>query len=189
MKHLYFKCNCHKSGCMWCDGGLALCIACKGFEGTLTTDCPGVKLTKEQELEIYNTGTLDFIDGQWVRKPTPHSGHPDQHEFSNLRDANIARQREWTQNTILSLTYRTNELAGEVGEACNIAKKIERERLGMRGNRDTVKHLAEELADVIICADLVAMHEGIDLMKAVAEKFNKTSEENGLKTKLTTLGE
>jgi NTP pyrophosphatase (non-canonical NTP hydrolase) len=53
---------------------------------------------------------------------------------------------------VLSLAYKGNELAGEAGEACNVIKKLERERLGMPGSRDTVAHLAEELADVIICA-------------------------------------
>lgn len=103
---------------------------------------------------------------------------------TTLRAANIARQAEWDPSDKITLTYRLNELAGETGEACNVGKKIERERLGIRGSRDTVEHLAEELADVVICADLVAMAEGIDLDAAVVAKFNATSEEVGLKTRL-----
>jgi len=75
-------------------------------------------------------------------------------------------------------------MAGEVGEACNVIKKLERERMGIRGSRATVEQLAEELADVVICADLIAMKEGIDLMASVAIKFNKTSEKVGLKTRM-----
>lgn len=108
--------------------------------------------------------------------------------FTDLRQANIARQREWNPGEPLSLTYCTNELAGEVGEACNVAKKLERERLGIRGSRDTVKHFAEELADVVICADLAALREGIDLDAAIVEKFNKTSDNVGLKTKMRLVG-
>lgn len=101
-----------------------------------------------------------------------------------LREANKVRQKEWDEDNQISLSYRGNELAGEVGEACNIIKKLERERLGIRGSRATVEELAEELADVIICADLIAMQEGIDLKEAVREKFNSTSEKYGLKTRM-----
>lgn len=103
---------------------------------------------------------------------------------SNLRAANIARQNEWDQDNQITAAYRGNELAGEVGEACNIIKKLERERLGILGSRATVDELADELADVLICADLIAMHYGIDLDAAVARKFNATSEKVGLRTRL-----
>ncbi len=101
-----------------------------------------------------------------------------------LRAANIARQKEWDASNQISLSYRGNELAGEVGEACNVIKKLERERLGIAGSRDTKAHLAEELADVIICVDLIAAAEGIDMDAAVRSKFNATSEKVGLRTRL-----
>lgn len=80
--------------------------------------------------------------------------------FNNLRDANVARQTEWAAGATLSIHYKGNELAGEVGEACNVIKKLDREALGMPGSRDTYDHLGEELADVIICVDLLAMEAG-----------------------------
>jgi len=104
--------------------------------------------------------------------------------FSNLRKANKARQEEWDSENQISLSYRGNELAGEVGEACNIIKKLERERMDIRGSRSTLDELADELADVIICVDLICMHEGIDLEKAVRDKFNATSNKYGLETRL-----
>ncbi len=97
-----------------------------------------------------------------------------------LRVANILREKEWNPAGAITLEYRGNELAGEVGEACNIIKKIARERIGIRGTRATSEQLAEELADVIICVDLIAMQVGIDLEKAVVRKFNSTSERYGL---------
>lgn len=102
-----------------------------------------------------------------------------------LRTANSARQREWDPNDQITLEYRGNELAGEVGEACNVIKKLARERLGIRGSRATAAQLAEELADVVICADLIAMQAGIDLDDAVSHKFNDTSEKYGLKTRMS----
>ncbi|KAB2783716.1 MazG-like family protein [Brucella anthropi] len=106
--------------------------------------------------------------------------------MNTLRAANVARDQEWnTGSERLSLTFRATELAGEVGEACNVIKKLERERIGLVGSRDTKEHLAEELADIVICTDLVAMDAGIDLDAAIAAKFNATSEKNGLATRLS----
>lgn len=104
--------------------------------------------------------------------------------YTSLREANLARQAKWDKGNKLTLSCRGNELAGEVGEACNIMKKLERERLGIRGSRATREQLAEELADVMICVDLIAMSEGIDMEDAVRAKFNKTSEAVGLATRL-----
>lgn len=101
-----------------------------------------------------------------------------------LGAANAARQKEWDVDNQLTLAYRGNELGGEAGEAQNVIKKLERERLGIAGSRDTVEHLMEELADVVICAHLCAMHVGRDLDRAVALKFNATSEKMGLETRL-----
>jgi NTP pyrophosphatase (non-canonical NTP hydrolase) len=109
--------------------------------------------------------------------------------LDRLRAANISRQAEWDSTAIIDLAFRGNELAGEVGEACNVIKKLVRERLGITGSRDTIDHLAEELADVIICADLIAMGEGIDLSAAVTSKFNLTSAKVGLATRLPAHGE
>lgn len=102
--------------------------------------------------------------------------------FDTLRKANHTRQLEWDPSDAITLSYRGNELAGEVGEACNVIKKLDRERLGIRGTRSTKEALAEELADAVICLDLIAMHEGINLGEATKNKFNATSTKYGLKT-------
>ncbi len=104
--------------------------------------------------------------------------------LDELRLANEARHLEWTEGRGVELSFRGNELAGETGEACNIIKKLERERLGFRGSRATIEQLAEELADVVICADLIAMDAGITLGAAVRDKFNATSAKLGLRTRL-----
>lgn len=104
--------------------------------------------------------------------------------FSTLRAANTARQAEWDPSDKITLAYRGNEMGGECGEAQNVIKKLERERLGIPGSRASIDQLAEELADVVICADLIAMGEGIDLDLAVAHKFNLTSEKVGLEARL-----
>ncbi|TWD54508.1 MazG-like nucleotide pyrophosphohydrolase family protein [Agrobacterium vitis] len=105
--------------------------------------------------------------------------------FRNLAAAHAARQAEWCPDQMPDLSFRGNELAGEVGEACNIIKKLERERLGWRGSRATFEQLADELADVIHTTTLVAYTAHIDLEQAVIRKFNATSDANELTTKLT----
>jgi NTP pyrophosphatase (non-canonical NTP hydrolase) len=99
-----------------------------------------------------------------------------------LQRAHVERQEEWCPDQKPDLSFRGNELGGECGEAQNVIKKLERERLGWLGSRDTVDHLGEELADVIHCAVLCAITAGIDLEPAVIAKFNSTSEKNGLST-------
>jgi len=103
-------------------------------------------------------------------------------KFDALRKSNQARHKEWAGGESLPLSFRGVELGGEAGEACNEIKKIERIRLGLAGGKEDLSALANELADVIICADLIAMDLGIDLGQAVRDKFNHTSKKYDLKT-------
>lgn len=97
-----------------------------------------------------------------------------------LREANIRRAVQWNPlGAKIPLSFALMELAGEVGEACNAGKKLARHELGLVGGVSDVTHLREELADVVICVDLVAIKAGIDLEKAVVDKFNATSRKHG----------
>lgn len=104
--------------------------------------------------------------------------------LGQLQAAHIERQEEWCPDQKPDLSFRGNEMAGEVGEACNVIKKLERERHGWRGSRGTKEQLAEELADVVHTAVLCAITAGIDLEPAVIDKFNSTSEKNGLSSRI-----
>lgn len=90
------------------------------------------------------------------------------------------RDKEWDPNGVLPFSFRAVELAGEVGEACNIIKKIERHAYGLRGSTATREQLAEELGDVMICLALLANAAGIDLESATVAKFNASSLKLGL---------
>ncbi len=105
-------------------------------------------------------------------------------DLQELRDANQKRHVEWAKGADIPLSFRGVELAGEAGEVCNELKKIERTRLGMVGGKVGTQDLQEELADVLVCIDLIAMDLGIDLGEALRAKFNKTSEKYGLATRL-----
>jgi NTP pyrophosphatase (non-canonical NTP hydrolase) len=112
------------------------------------------------------------------------NAYMDSLDLGVLRFYNEKRQQEWDQGEVISLEYLGNAIAGETGEACNVIKKIVRQRAGLRGSQATPGDLANELADIIIYADLIARKENIDLAKAVREKFNATSDKLGLATRL-----
>ncbi len=72
---------------------------------------------------------------------------------------------------------------GELGEAANVAKKLNRYRDGINGNTQSEAELrvqlARELADTVTYLDLLAQREGIDLWAAVRDTFNRKSDQIG----------
>lgn len=74
-------------------------------------------------------------------------------------------------------------MTGELGEAANIVKKLNRVRDGIPGNTESLDELyeglEEELADLYIYLDLFCAYLGLDLAVAVAKKFEKTSQKIG----------
>lgn len=68
---------------------------------------------------------------------------------------------------------------GELGEAANVLKKLNRERDGIKGNTATAdvlrEQLARELADTFIYLDLMSQALGIDLESAVRRTFDAKS--------------
>ena len=88
----------------------------------------------------------------------------------------------WTLSDWMTATM------GELGEAANVAKKLNRVRDGISGNSETPEQLremlADEIADTFIYLDLMAQSQGIDLEEAVLTKFQKTSAKIGYDDKL-----
>jgi NTP pyrophosphatase (non-canonical NTP hydrolase) len=106
--------------------------------------------------------------------------------FYVLRAVNVARCRRWHPPSSEPWTCAdwSNALCGEAGELANVIKKIRRHDTGAVNRGDPsreqlVKAAADELADVVIYADLLAHHFGIDLGAAIKSKFNRTSEKFG----------
>jgi hypothetical protein len=52
--------------CFTCE--MAHCKVCGGAEGSLPTECPGQPIHQDHQELIYHS-TLDFRDGQWMRRP------------------------------------------------------------------------------------------------------------------------
>jgi NTP pyrophosphatase (non-canonical NTP hydrolase) len=82
-----------------------------------------------------------------------------------------------------SLSDWMTAVLGELGEAANVAKKLNRVRDGIPGNKETEAELrakfARELADTFIYLDLTAQAAGIDLPQVVVDVFNAKSEQIG----------
>jgi NTP pyrophosphatase (non-canonical NTP hydrolase) len=82
-----------------------------------------------------------------------------------------------------SLSDWFTALTGELGEAANVAKKLNRIRDGIPGNKETESELrsklARELADTFIYLDLLCQAAGVDLPAAVVQTFNAKSAQIG----------
>lgn len=78
-------------------------------------------------------------------------------------------------------------LVGEVGEAANIVKKLNRVRDGVPGNKVTPDELRaqlrRELGDVFVYLDLMAQSLGFEIADAAVEVFNDKSAEIGYRVK------
>lgn len=113
--------------------------------------------------------------------------------FDSLRAANQRRHRAWPGRQRIDIAFRGVELAGEVGELCNVLKKIARIQRGIRGSHGRMRNVEkaallqelraaarEEIADVVISLDLIAMDLGVNLSEVVPEKFDETSRKVGI---------
>lgn len=107
---------------------------------------------------------------------------PDQKQIPDflilLAEANQKRNAIWDPENKLTPLFFALEHAGEVGELCNVIKKIQREKLGLPGSRVTRQHLIEELGDVLITLSLLCNSLQVtpqELIGFTADKFNVTS--------------
>ena len=103
--------------------------------------------------------------------------------FDELRISNVVRcEQVFHPLHDWSPADWATALAGEVGEACNAVKKLRRCSDGTNTpkdpatTKDCVNLIAEELADTVIYADLLAARLGINLSNAVRDKFNIVSD-------------
>lgn len=115
--------------------------------------------------------------------------HVEQLTFQDLRTANEARQAYWGGIDNWTLADWSNAVAGEVGEACNVVKKLRRAELGTTGNKhDTESYrqmLASEIGDVVIYLDLLARAAGFTLDHCARLAFNDKSIELNMPVHLT----
>lgn len=110
-------------------------------------------------------------------------------DLAAMRPVNVQRATEGFKcYDNQPLTYWTTALAGEVGELCNMIKKMQRaERGGIDGGssytaKDISKEmLKEEIGGIAIYLDLLASLLDISLEEAIIDTFNSKSEKYGFK--------
>lgn len=101
----------------------------------------------------------------------------------HMGQANAVRTRRWHPGFPLDTEWGSSDwstaLAGEVGEVCGVIKMMRRLEGGhqevKRTREELLEHLGDEIADVILYADLLATKHGLDLEECIVKKFNKTS--------------
>lgn len=112
--------------------------------------------------------------------------------FGQFSEANRARcesplgfnhpLNEWSSSDWMTA------LVGEVGEAANVVKKLNRVRDGVPGNKLTPDELRDqlrrELGDVFVYLDLMAQSLGFNIADAAAEVFNAKSKDIGYPVEL-----
>lgn len=110
--------------------------------------------------------------------------------FDELRQTNAARCGRWHGEGTepwLGVDW-SNAMGGEAGEAQNVVKKIRRIDTGTATQAASkevlVDLLADEIADTVIYADLLAAYYGIDLAAAIGRKFNEVSMREGFPERL-----
>ncbi len=113
-------------------------------------------------------------------------------DLASFRPINVQRATEGFKcYDNQPLTYWTTALAGEVGELCNMIKKMQRvERGGVDGGssytaKDITKEmLKEEIGGIAIYLDLLASLLDISLEEAIVDTFNSKSEKYGFREKI-----
>lgn len=104
-------------------------------------------------------------------------------DFQTLRAANIRRLPQFKNSkgqpahsqpdgSDWSLAEWCNAVTGELGEAANLIKKVQRGDYTLEEAR---QDLADEFADIVTYLDILAMRAGVDLGEATRNKFNMVS--------------
>lgn len=116
-------------------------------------------------------------------------------DFATLRRANTMRLPQFKNpkgepahkepdGSDWALSAWCNAVCGELGEAANLIKKIERGDFTLEEAREA---LGKEFADIATYLDILAMRAGIDLGEAIVGKFNEVSERVGSSVRIAAL--
>ena len=81
------------------------------------------------------------------------------------------------------LSKWSNAVFGEGGEAANVIKKIERGDFDLE-DEGVREMLGKELADVAIYLDILAHRAGVNLGRAIIDKFNEVSERQDISIRI-----
>lgn len=158
------------------DIGLGLNEA-TGYQWKLADDEDGPHVRPVEQKVGHDIGALPFHTVSAVNRQRCerwHAGYPDSNDGWTGAD--------WS-----------NAAAGEMGETCNIVKKLRRLDTGMQqaagDTRDgLLAKLATEIGDTFIYLDLLATYYGLDMARCVADTFNRVSVREGFPERIEVAG-
>lgn len=165
----------------------------------LAADGDGGKMSDELKAKLRapepQDDTETIYHERWKRAAppsTPGEGSDKHLHFGALRAANVARLPQFKNRkgepahsqpdgSDWCLAQWCNAVCGELGEAANLIKKIERGDMTLDEARGD---LADELADIQTYLDILAFRAGINLGQATVKKWNEVSERVGCEIRL-----
>ena len=107
--------------------------------------------------------------------------------LEELRMANMTRLSKFNHGDLVN-GWNVAEwgcvAAGEMGELCNILKKMNRQMSSDPSCDHLREKASEEIADTVIYLDIIAAKLGLSLQACIRNKFNYTSEKHGFSEKL-----
>lgn len=132
----------------------------------------------------YESGVRELVKALKENRPEFFTVMPDHGEDSigRISHINLERCKRWHEAGLdsWSLSDWAVAFAGEVGEACDVIKKLNRVRDRMPGNKVSETQLradlGKELADSFLYLLLLAARARINLFFEVRDKFNEVSE-------------
>lgn len=140
-----------------------------------------------EEKSPYNSMKASVLDpyGHIQRKPVTENTSISL--LNELREKSVQRAIECFKTyKNVPITYWTTALAGEMGELCNMVKKMERVNHGgidagssYTAATITPEMLKEEIGGIAIYLDLLASLLNIDLEAAIVDTFNEKSVKYG----------
>jgi|ERR1051326_5464323 NTP pyrophosphatase (non-canonical NTP hydrolase) len=115
--------------------------------------------------------------------------------FEELSKVNLERCQRWHKEGLNN--WSTSDwavaMAGESGEVFNTIKKLNRIRSEILNKnshdqidseQEAIHRIGEELADMLLYADLLAQSLGLSLENEIVKKFNSVSERYGFPERL-----
>lgn len=106
-------------------------------------------------------------------------------EMKKFSEINLARCNTWHNINDWTPSDWMTAVVGELGEAANLVKKLNRLEHGIQQNANSddrealIKKIGLEIADTFTYLDLLAQRLGISLEDVTIEKFNFISEREG----------
>jgi NTP pyrophosphatase (non-canonical NTP hydrolase) len=118
-------------------------------------------------------------------------GYGDHRTFEAVSRVNLERALVWHPGGLQEWSPAEwgNAAAGEMGELCNVLKKILRVEGGIQQannlDKNTLRQMAaQEIGDTFLYLNLIAQRLGLDMYECIADTFNRVSEREGFEQRL-----